>query len=669
MYLPAIKTAIQNLEEKRFYSVALMYLEQLGYKELNVVDGTGDGGRDVTCSRNDLRIQLSVRKDWQNKINEEAANTKSAGQRHLIYVTNRIINPTAEQSFVESNFSYKGEVEISIADLRRISTVLTRPGVINRAYELLGMAVPQEIRANPKEIAVSSVLMFSAEARELREEIIEANVRAQLLRTPGMSNKALEDALTDVLPGPNVERDVAAAISRLRIAKRISGPSTALELTEEARAVMEAAETELVTARAADVAMLVKQTGINADQAGKLLDIALELLVRSRDLDGGGPIEEQLRNFLASHDLSRRRAKIYEALASTSSARIRQHGQTLDRIFSANTFDIYRALGRRTSVMLVLDASVAMPVLFGLSFGSSRSRYGVSALALRNACEAHGISMVVPSAYLNEMAYHGLVGALDRLKIYDALPEEAQSWLKSAGNAYLSHFAHISETLKASGEALTLGEFLDYFGIAPGRSLHRVENRLRTLLDGFGIRVLTDSQYEQNIRNKIVEAKPREDRPVIDHDAIVVTMLKNDDTKGFVLATWDKIMIDLVQDLTRVYADTPARVIDFLSMAGGQEFESEVSFEMLSTLLHIDEKPAAKLASLIDRIGSVEMAYMLDRIVKEARAQKGENWVFTAEALAPLLGRETQPQASGLPDATTPESPSVSSIGEPDMQN
>ena len=78
MYFPALKTSIQNLEENKFYNIALMYLEQLGYKDLRIVDGPGDGGRDVLCSREDLRIQLSVRKDWQNKINEEALNTKKA---------------------------------------------------------------------------------------------------------------------------------------------------------------------------------------------------------------------------------------------------------------------------------------------------------------------------------------------------------------------------------------------------------------------------------------------------------------------------------------------------------------------------------------------------------------------------------------------------------------
>jgi hypothetical protein len=55
LYLPAIKTGIQHLEEKHFYDVALMYLEQIGYRDLSVVDGAGDGGRDITCSRDDLR--------------------------------------------------------------------------------------------------------------------------------------------------------------------------------------------------------------------------------------------------------------------------------------------------------------------------------------------------------------------------------------------------------------------------------------------------------------------------------------------------------------------------------------------------------------------------------------------------------------------------------------
>lgn len=67
MYFSGLKRAIQDIEEKKFYDIALIFLESEGYKSVSIIDGKGDGGRDVTCSRNDLRIQLSIRKDWQKK--------------------------------------------------------------------------------------------------------------------------------------------------------------------------------------------------------------------------------------------------------------------------------------------------------------------------------------------------------------------------------------------------------------------------------------------------------------------------------------------------------------------------------------------------------------------------------------------------------------------------
>ncbi|XJC74027.1 hypothetical protein ACHFCA_26405 [Delftia tsuruhatensis] len=54
MIVPTMKRAIQALEEKGFYDIAVLFLTALGYKGLSVVDGTGDGGatspvRSQTC--------------------------------------------------------------------------------------------------------------------------------------------------------------------------------------------------------------------------------------------------------------------------------------------------------------------------------------------------------------------------------------------------------------------------------------------------------------------------------------------------------------------------------------------------------------------------------------------------------------------------------------------
>ncbi|WP_218823837.1 restriction endonuclease [Inquilinus limosus] len=641
MYFSALKTAIQHLDEKRFYDVALMYLEQRGYQDIRIVDGSGDGGRDVMCSRTDLRIQLSVRKDWETKINDEASRTLHEGKRSLIFVTNRQISPDSEQSFLEKKYSKNGLVELLIIDLRRISTALSRPGVIKRSYEMLGMAVPSELHAAPKDIAISTVVLFSQEARELRDEVIEANLRAQLLRHPSASDVDLIRWVAASIPGENVDRAARSALSRLQSEGRVQKEPSGFQLSAAELLVMQAAEAEFLAARKADVAALVEVTGLQDKDAEKLLDIALELLVRNRDLDGHGPLEASLSDFLGTHGLSRKRAKVFESLAMTSCARLRQYGATVDRVFSTNTFDIYRALGRRTQISMVLDASVAMPVLFGLAFGNAKSRYGLAAAALKQACDTHNIQIVLPRVYLNEMASHGLK-ALEWLEIYDALPSEARAPLRSSENAYISHYTHISETLVRQGDNLSLSGFLRHFGISKGKNLNSIENRIQTLVENYNISIVDWRNYNEDIFLRIKNEKKFQPKILVKHDSIVATMLKEEDKKGFVLATWDGVMIDLVEELARIYADTPARVIDFLSMATATDFESEQSYELMTTLLHIDERSAAPLAQLIEKISSVEQAYKLDTFIREARDRNGATWTLSPADVEPFIDKAEQ---------------------------
>lgn len=636
MYFPALHKAIQSLEEKAFYNVAIMCLEQLGYRDLSIVDGPGDGGRDVICSRPDVRIQLSVRKTWKQKINEEAANTKEAGKRHFVYLTNRQINPDDQDEFIDTQYKYKGMVDLTIIDSRRVATSLTRPSVIREAYELVGLRVPSELVADPKDIAISTLLMFSEDSRELREEFVEARIRASLLHVPSVPERQLVEDVASALPGVNMDRAVYSAVSRLRSRGRIKGPASAVALSDDEKEKMNAAETEYLTARAVDIATLMGATKLCYKDSAKLLDLALELLVRDESLDGLGPIEQEIQSFLAEKRLLKSRNEIYEVLSKTNLSSLKQYGAAVNRIFRTDTFDIFRALGRRTDIKVILDSSVAMPVLFGLTFGGARSRYGVAALAFKKALEQHKISAVVPRPYLNEMAAHGRA-AIGLADIYLDLPPEAKKSLRASENAYLSHFSHIEQTMAESGKAITLTQFLAHFGIERGRSLDKIENRIESLLDTNGIKVISCNNSDREIFRKIATAKRNHDKHIIDHDTAVATLIQDDDEKGYILATWDKIMIDFVEDLMRVYADTPARVIDFLSAAGASNFASEQNYELISTLLHIDERRAAPLAEKIALIRTTEQIYELDQIVRGARRLYGEDWELKAEDVAPLL--------------------------------
>lgn len=624
-----MKRAIQALEEKGFYDIAVLFLTALGYKGLSVVDGTGDGGRDVTCSIPDLRIQLSVRKDWIKKVNDESTLTKSASKSHFIYVTNRQISPAEETEFKTTKHVNRGDVVVTIYDLNAISTTLAQSGVIHQAYQLLGMRVDGRLQATAKEVALSTLMLFSPEAKELRVNIVEANITAWMLKNAPASESRAISAVALQLPYPAVVDDIKRSVGRMRADGRITGANDQLSLSTQEAEKAKAAEEEYLQAASADLRLLESKYSLSTEDAQRLLALALELIVRDKPLEDRSVHADALAAFVAEKQLNRKKTQLYEDLARTGIARFDQYGKTIDQILSTNTFDIYRAFGRRTAITMVLDSSVAMPMLCGLAFCSVRSKFGIAAERLRMLCKEHNFEIVVPSFYLNEMASHGLK-AKDFVATYQNLPVEARDALVGSRNAYLSHYSRMKDMMTSAGEAPpTLEEFLNYFGFGPMSGLRTAENRLNSLLDEHGIRTLQYSHVDMGLRERVALRKNAFESPhIIDHDAMALSLLHDDDA-GFVFATWDHILINLVAEIDRIYADTPARVIDFLSMAKGANYEYDQSIDLLTSLVHIDDAKAAALAQKIEGIQSADQAFRLRRFVDEARARGGPDWRFT----------------------------------------
>lgn len=629
MILPTLKRAIQAQEEKRFYDIALLFLSANGYKDLSVVDGTGDGGRDVTCSLKDLRIQLSVRKDWLTKINSESTLTKAAGQSHFIYVTNRPISPAEQAEFQTKKHVNHGEVVVTIYDLNAISTTLAQSGVIHRAYELLGMHVDGKLQATAKEIALSSIVLFSPEAKELRVNVVEANITAWLLKNGPVTKDRAIAAVAQLLPYPTASDDIERSIGRMSTDGRLINSAGQVSLSAAEAQKASSAEEEYLQAASADLQLLEQKYGLKTDEAKQLLALALELIVRDKPLEERGVHADALASFIAEKQLNRRKVELYEDLSKTGIAMFDQYGKAIDRILSTNTFDIYRAFGRRTTIKMVLDASVAMPMLCGLAFRGVRSRFGIAAEKLRMLCEEHNFEIVVPSFYLNEMASHGLK-AKEFVATYENLPDEARDALVGSRNAYLSHFARMKDIIAAAGEtAPTLGEFLNHLGFGPNSNLRTAENRLSTLLDGHSIRTQRYSKIDMELRKQVADRKDTSVSPyVIDHDAMALSLLHEDDESGFIFATWDHILIGMVTEIDRIYADTPARIIDFLSMASGTNYECDQSIDLLTSLIHIDDAKALALAQKIEGIQSADQAFRLRCFIDDARSRGGTEWHF-----------------------------------------
>jgi hypothetical protein len=619
MYFSGLRRAIQDIEEKKFYDVALLFLQGEGYKGLSIIDGTGDGGRDVSCSRTDLRIQLSVRKDWENKINDEAAATRSAGKRHLIYITNRLIRDVELAAFKSGKYKQKGEVDLSVYDLNRIATSLSAPGMMKAAYEKLGYLVQGKVTASPKEIAISNLLLFSNEAKDLRQDIIESNLRAYIYKNPSNAADAVIGAVSSQLPGIDREHDTKTSLSRLLSKGEVISNNNIISLSSAVNDTMAAAEEEYLQAISHDISSISKKYDISREESRQVIEVALEIAAREGPLNGDGQHEILLADFISNHNLARKKEQLYEDLSKLSIARVKRYGKTLDHIFSTNTFDIYRSLGRTTNVGMLLDSSVAMPLMFGLCFGSVKSRYSIGAAALHQMCHDHGIKIVIPRCYVNEMIFHGKE-AIAYAGTYKALNDENRVVLKSSSNSYLSHYSHLRDKDELP-ESYTLSDFLAHFGLTANTATRKIENALENILDDFGVEIISAGRWEPDIRQEISDGKPSSPTILIDHDASVCTFLKNSTDEGYIFATWDKVMIGIVEGRSRIFADTPANVADFLSMASGSEVEATQSFSLLGSLLYCDEKKAAALAEKIEKIESAEKAFEYQRLAVEARSK------------------------------------------------
>ncbi|MFV6088077.1 hypothetical protein ACNPC3_22960 [Klebsiella pneumoniae] len=617
MYFSGLYKTLRGLEEKKFYDIALLFLSIKGYPDLEIIDGKGDGGRDVRSSWNHIRIQLSVRKDWEQKINHEASLAASANRNHFIYVTNRRINDHERDKFLQEEFKYKGKIEVTIFDLASISTSLSLPGSIDSVNTILGLPITGKIEATPKEIALSNTLLFSSEAKELKDEIIENCILAHIFSDDGVSESSLIEKTLNDLGNKSLSVQVVKSINRLKSKGKIRIIEGAFTLSSEVRGELKLSRDDFEQAKLKDLNELMSSFNLDKNDAELLINISLEILSRKQLFHGDEAYSVQLQDFIAKHSLQRRKHVLYEALSKLTSARITAYGDAISHVLKTNTFDIFRSLGRSHSINVILDSSVAMPMLFGLSFSKVKSRYGIGAAAINEMCHAQKFKLVVPRPYLNEMASHGLK-ALEYAHIYNIIGDESRSILKSSGNAYLSHFGHIRDD-KLPGYEMSINDFLSYFGIQNNSTLAKIERRIEDLLSSLGIEVVNMPRWKPELRSEIHAQKPQEASIIIDHDASVLTMLSDATEEGYIFATWDKVLTELVEEISRVYADTPSSVVDFLSMANDSEFEMEQTVSLLDSLVYCDEKKAEALAKKIEAIKSSETAFSLQRFIDDAR--------------------------------------------------
>jgi hypothetical protein len=109
--------------------------------------------------------------------------------------------------------------------------------------------------------------------------------------------------------------------------------------------------------------------------------------------------------------------------------------------------------------------------------------------------------------------------------------------------------------------------------------------------------------------------------------------------QGYIFATWDRVLTDLLLGGLRIYAENPGRIVDWLSFAQGIETGIDGSVEILSALAIVDENSATKLAEKLSRINSIEDAYKLNSMIQEARS-KADDGAVPDDEVARIINNE-----------------------------
>lgn len=619
MQFSTLKNCIRSSTQQNFYDVALVYLSAQSFQELEVVDGTGDGGQDVKCSIPGLRIQLSVQRKWERKIRDEVKKTREAGKHHFVYLTSQIISPNAEQAFLKKYSKELGGVLVNIHDANKIASALTISEDWKRAYEIFGLSpTGGTIKATLNEVAISTLLVFGAESGEIREKLIEAAVKFEVARRTPADEGEIVSIVGSTPYAQGSEHSVKSAISRLRSLGQLYGPKEDMKLSDDEASKTGLAVQEMRASRQSDILTLTSKAKLPKKLAESVFDLAFPLISEAKYFDAVDPKGEEFVSFLSSEGLHRKRDSIYRVLSEGATAQRFRYSSIVNRVMETNALDLFKSLGQRTDISVILDASVALPMMFGLEFKDAKSRYGIAAAGLRVLCESHSFRMVVPQEYLNEMASHGRL-ALGPSDFYTDLPDQARASLRASENAYVSHYTHIFPHKTGEKPEVSFTQFLEHFGIKEGRSVRRIEARIREILDSHGVHVMRALPEGNESKGELRRMKPWEIDVLVDHDAAVCDFLSNDFERGYLLATWDRSLIRMFEGTSRVFVGHPGVIIDTLTVAQGMDYGVDQDFELLSYFMHVEDEKLKSLADKVDSIKDQKQAFRLRQFVDEMK--------------------------------------------------
>lgn len=671
MKLDSLVRVIEAADFMAFRELALECLSIKGYRDVALTDGWSDGGTDVRVFQlppnpTPIAFQISVEWEWKTKLRKDAAKIKNKlALVHMTLVTSRRIPEAEFQTEAEGIWQTLG-VRATKLDSQSIASTFFLEGRTTRVLDILGIQVtPERVIADKEDArsnAAYSFVFFGKETHRFRDATVESaiiSIGARHVEPIERSDFEREVCEVLQLQGPHTPR-VAAAVDRMIQRGDLSGPDPAIslspQLADAARAMRSLRDSEWHDLREAVDSFIrergaikkVPETSLDAimtDLGAVLLESAHSAVASLESLDTrsvlADHIRKRLRHLHSTLDSlgfaeGTKRDTALEDLAELASnspiGKCILSGELFLSLRARRMPQLIRALGARSGVKVLLDSSVAIPMLCGLLFKPVGNRFSVAAQHSYSQLQAHGLSMVLPLDYLEESATHLLRAYADYQHIIDLDPD-----LVSSENAFVSHYA----SLRQDGKASSFSDYLTAFGL--DHALRRAEfyvardnlmPRLERLFDRYSIavqalgRVSSTSQRkaEESMAHAIHELKVERPKVLVRHDLRTIGYLHDTDRSGelaHVLCTWDGVHFWVRE---RENADwqvlNPAALGDIIALAATEDLRGHIASPTVLAK-SLSEEAAQRGAEVWDRLVRIERGRMHDaELLAQARAFK-----------------------------------------------
>lgn len=662
---------IGSLDPAAFLEVARRCLLARGYQPA-LSDGPYDGGADFLVyvrgmERAPCAVQLSREKDWKKKLKEEAAKATRSGFTTLLFISSRRL-PYRNFLRVEDEIAQTSSIKLQKMDVQDIASLALDHGFEVDILKAHGIAVaPADRRAferpRYRRDAAYACAFFGSDARELRKVALQETICTVLTNADG---RASRDSVVDQVAlslglAANQRSQVVSSLDRLLQEGRIKGKNGDVTLEDKElgtrRSIQALAEADMNALRAHVDAYLepfVKKKArleavresIIEDIGALLMDTAARTSAAAADASAFDGVRARLAHLQSTLDSvgvdgDKRKRAVGDLARIASESQFGKHllaGEIVLQLFHLRTSHLLRALEGRDAMSVVLDTSIAMPMLCNLLYAPVDQQYFVAARHVYEQLSAHGIPMLLPRDYLEEFASH-LIEARDYMGIIDMDPD-----LRVSTNVFVAHYVAMkhADASSAAGFDGYLGAFGLGAGLAHGDFLSTRDTlmrRLERLLGQYHIgceelraqaaprrrieEVVTRMQREHELRGEQVFRRPK---VVLDHDINTLGWLvgrEADAHHAHVLCTWDRLHFEVRKEEQGDWdVLDPIALGDLLSLAASEDDEVHLASPWVLAL-RFSEEDAARGAEVWDTLVRIEQQRMHDAALREqARAFK-----------------------------------------------